>query len=140
VLLTAAIACRPKPAQIPPGADELWVEMDHEERVAHMSQTVVPRMRELFQGYDAEQFSEFGCETCHGSSARQGNYEMPSPELTVLDPRVYFRKHRRETPEWNDFMWEEVELEMAALLGRHRYVFKRQRGLRCRDCHTLKRE
>src|SRR5690606_28321712 len=48
-----------------------WSEMTHEQKAEYMATVVVPRMRPLFQAFDAEEFAEFGCATCHGENARE---------------------------------------------------------------------
>lgn len=89
-----------------------WPEMDESERTAYMASTVLPKMTELFQAYDAETYADFGCETCHTDG---GDYTMPSQDLAG-----YWEEGEFPGPETDDpgvqFMHQEVLPTMAELL------------------------
>ena len=127
--LTATfVACRPavKNAPEPP---EKWKKMSHEQRFVYMTDVVEPHMRDVFQAFDAERYADFSCATCH---REKGPYEMPNPEIFVI-PRSKFREKVYEPhPEEVRFMWEKVEPNMAALLGKRAGFF----SFNCRECHT----
>jgi hypothetical protein len=90
-------------------------------------------MGKTFQGFDAEHYAEFGCVTCHGPGAKDGNFEMPSPALPKLpeDPTPVFQ----EKPEVSKFMSEQVVPQMAKLLGEEPFNPETGKGFGCFDCH-----
>ena len=66
---------QPTPAAEPtPAGDLAWADMDHEQRAQFMKDTVLPKMKELFTGYNPEEFAEMNC-------AR--NYKTPYPAGSV---------------------------------------------------------
>lgn len=133
LLSITAAACRPKPDDIA-GPEKPWEEMSYEARQAYMASQVLPYMKKRFQEHDPERFADFGCPTCHGSGAETGTYEMPNPELPVLDRKNFREEHQKKHPEMVQFMWEHVEIEVATLLGK-----RTGRGsFNCRSCHTTK--
>jgi hypothetical protein len=107
--------------------------MSEEERMAHMTTVVEPRMATLFQQFDAQRFGDFGCRTCHGTGADDGSFAMPNPELPKLDPTLFYREARKEHHAIADFMWKEVEPTMAEVLG----LPRGEKGIDCGSCHIL---
>jgi hypothetical protein len=94
-------------------SDELtWQAMSDSEKSAYMAGVVLPAMRDVFQGYDAERYAEFSCDTCHTSG---GDYSMPSQDLAG-----YWAEGEFPGPDTTDpgakFMHEEVLPKMAELL------------------------
>ena len=132
-LVTAMAGCRGRASQIPPEAVQPWSAMNERERVAHMTNVVQPRMAALFRTFDDQRFAEFGCATCHGPGASNGTFAMPNPALPELNPRFFYRKHRKGQHEMATFMWKEVEPNMAQLLGLRRG----EAGVHCGTCHRL---
>ena len=117
VLVFACLAtagCKFGDVEVPKGAQKQWADMNHDERMAHMSTVVLPKMKALFQGFDPERFADFDCQTCHRDS---GSFKMPNPELPTLVEKGFYRKHRKENPEITRFMWKEVEPAMGEALG-----------------------
>lgn len=138
--LALTTACKPKDPVVPEGASKTWPQMSDAEKGEHMGAVVLPRMKALFQAFDAERFAEFSCDTCHGAGAEDGSFEMPNPALPHLDASGLYKKHRKATPEIADFMWKEVEPEMAEALGLPRYSFTRKSGFGCANCHIVEGE
>ena len=138
--LALVSACKPKDPVVPEGASKAWPQMSEKERGEHMGAVVLPRMKALFQEFDGERFADFSCGTCHGAGAEDGSFEMPNPGLPHLDASGLYKKHRKATPENADFMWKEVEPEMAQLLGLPRYSFVRKSGFGCAECHIVEGE
>src|SRR5690606_27338757 len=99
------------------------------ERLNYMKTVVMPTMKPIFQEFDGEEYGEFGCATCHGSGAKDGNFEMPSAELPALD-----QAEMDEHPEMTKFMMEKVTPKMADLMGEA----PGPEGFGCFDCHTKK--
>lgn len=107
-----------------------WAEMTQEQRGAYMASDVTPAMAAIFQAYDAEEYADFSCATCHGSDADATGYAMPSDihELSVPPPEVYAGPAV-------EFMYTEVVPAMAGLLEMDVYDGAND-GFGCYGCHT----
>lgn len=103
-------------------ASPTWAEMSESEKNAYMATDVVPAMKALFQGYDAEVYAEFSCDTCHTDG---GDYSMPSEDLAG-----YWEEF--PGPDTTDpgakFMHDEVLPKMKELLD--------DDSLSCLACHV----
>lgn len=131
------------PSQAAPAAqgDEsskkvVFRELSLDRKREYMLTVVTPRMRQAFQAVDPERYAKMNCATCHGPSARQGNFKMPNPNLPALDPENGFAKHAQQTPAVLKFMMEKVVPEMANLLGTPAYDAKTHQGFGCFNCHV----
>lgn len=119
-----------------PQEEEAFVPFDertHEQQEQYMKDVVKPEMAKLFQGYNAEEFKEFSCKTCHGSDPKAVDFHMPSPELPQLDSTNNFADHGKAGVE---FMMNEVSPTMAKLLGEEPWSPENQKGFGCFSCHT----
>ena len=123
----------PPPEEAPPGK---WADMNHMQRLGYMKKVVFPKMKAEFAAFDAKEFGEMNCGTCHGKNAKEKNFEMPNPDLPKLSPEGDFKKHRAKTPKILDFMLKKVEPGMAELLSEPMYDPKTQKGFGCFNCHT----
>src|SRR4051812_37318882 len=65
--------------------DVPFAQLDHAQQVAFMKQNVMPVMKPLFQRHDPKAFEKFGCSTCHGEQAKDGEFDMPNGKLPKLD-------------------------------------------------------
>ncbi|HXI57484.1 MAG TPA: hypothetical protein VNO55_15565 [Polyangia bacterium] len=133
----AAPAAPPKLANLP-GMTKTWNDLDAGERKEYMKTRVMPRMSDEFAGFDAK-YAEFTCVTCHGSSAKKGNFKMPNAELPKLpkDPEA-MKKLAAEKPAVAMFMSDMVKPHMADLLGKKPFDPKTKTGMfGCTACHTL---
>lgn len=119
----------PSPAapQTPP-----WSQMSHAQKMVFMKEVVTPRMAESFQAHDPEGFAEFTCATCHGPSAAEGDFHMPTPALPRLGD---FEVAKQEHPKDMAFMMEKVVPQMADLLQEPVFDPKTQKGFGCFECH-----
>ncbi len=115
--LCSALACTTGRETTVAGYDARWDALGTGDKMAHMHAQVEPAMREAFQSFDAERFADFDCQTCHGPGVDDGSYAMPNPALPHLREAGMFKEHRKADPEISKFMWKEVELPMADLLG-----------------------
>lgn len=101
----------------PPAAP--WSEMSHEDREMDMIGRFHPIFGEMFREHDAEEFGDFGCETCHGDDMRERNFEMPNPGLPRIaaagSPR--YAVLEESYPEMMRFMSEDVTPAMQTMLG-----------------------
>jgi hypothetical protein len=142
VLGIAACGSKAKPADTstpPTGAAATavaWADLDATAREAYMKEKVMPQMKEIFVAFDAEEFGEMKCKTCHGPGAEDGSFEMPNPELDKLDfdnMDKLDEKHQK-IAKW---MGEVVTPKMAELLGMPVYDPATQKGFGCLGCHTM---
>jgi mono/diheme cytochrome c family protein len=94
-------------------------------------------MKEAFVAFDAEEFGEMNCKTCHGAGAEDGSFEMPNPELDKLDfdedGSSSTRSTRRSPSGWA--RWSTPK--MAELLGMPVYDPATHKGFGCLGCHTM---
>lgn len=119
----------PGPDDAPPSK---WTDMSHAEQMVYMQEVVTPHMAKLFQEFDAQEFAQFNCGTCHGPSAAQGNFEMPNAALPRLGD---FEVAKQEHPKGMAFMIEKVTPQMAELLHMPAFDPKTQKGFGCFGCH-----
>lgn len=122
---------------VPEGREKPWADMDDDERMQHMAEVVVPRMQAVFQAHDPERFANFGCATCHGSGAANGDFHMPSASLPVLDASNFYKTHRQNEPDMVKLMWKQVEPEMGKALA-VTYGFGGE--VSCGSCHVVENE
>jgi len=97
-----------------------------------MKEVVVPRMTEVLQKLDPKEFEKVTCKTCHGENIKERGFEMPSPDIHVLD----FVKDKVEHDKEMKFMSEQVVPEMARLLGEPQFDPATKTGFGCMGCHT----
>ncbi len=129
------------------GCDEetpaTYTDMDFEQRVAFMTEVVLPEMREVFVEFDAG-FAGMTCATCHGEGASDGSYALPNPRLPRLPATEEAFLKYNEDPEharWSLFMVEEVWPQMADLLDVPVFDPKaRPDGFSCHNCHMVEGE
>ena len=118
-----------------------WKDLPKEQRGKYMATVVVPRMKEVFRAFDPKEFAEFGCKTCHGESAKERGFEMPSPELAALpSTNEGWQELARDEPEYMKFMSQTVKPEMARLLGMKEYDPQNPQpgAFGCDRCHSIK--
>lgn len=135
LLLLGLTACGPRgQTGVPEGWAKPWAELDEDERMQHMAAVVLPAMQEVFQGHDPERFADFGCATCHGGGAAQGEFAMPNAGLPVLDAAKFYKKHRQNDKEMVRLMWKIVEPAMGeALAVTHGFGGT----IECQSCHVV---
>ena len=120
-----------------PSPPEPWETMSHDDRAAWMFAEVMPRMRDRFQGFDAERYAGFGCATCHGPSPEERGFAMPSAALPALYPTGSPEQHQmvREYPEMVRFMFNDVLPTMQTLVGAPDFDEATGEGFSCYACH-----
>ena len=117
-----------------PGAPEIpWGKKNRTQKLEYMGIFVYPKMKGLFQGYSAEEFKSFKCQTCHGQDMEKVDFRMPnalyslSAENTITEATSY-------DPKKTEFMQTKVLPTMAELLGmKHNPTTNRDFG--CFNCH-----
>ena len=127
----AAVASVPAPAKP-------WDQMNHKERLELMKTVVLPNMKTAFQGFDAKDFADFNCTTCHGDRIKKGNFDMPNPALPKLDFKNQLKDETAKHPDAVKFMRETVVPQMTTMLGVAPFDMKTMKGFGCTGCHTTK--
>jgi len=112
-------------------------KLTHDEKMDFMKKQVVPKMKPMFQKFDAKEFANFGCKTCHGKDPAKSKYEMPSKDVPALD--FVALKAGKQKPEVAKWMSEVVKPEMAKLLNEPEYSDTNPKGFGCTHCHTVKK-
>ncbi len=110
-------------------------EMNHDQRIEFMKNTVTPAMAPLFQKHDPEKYKDFGCKTCHGAAAADGQFTMPNETIAVLD----FGDMSKWKPADLEWMGKEIKPAMAKLMGEEEYTEANPKGFGCLECHTMKK-
>lgn len=121
------------------GPSKPWKEMTQGEKKDHMKTVVTPKMATVFQSFNAKEFSQVTCVTCHGPGAKSGKFVMPSPDLPKLSPADSFKKHMTAKPEMTKFMMQKVVPEMASALGVAPYNPETHQGFGCGGCHMIEK-
>jgi len=111
--------------------------MNKDQRLEHMKNVVLPKMKQEFAAFDAKEFGAMNCATCHGAGAKEGSFKMPNPALPKLSMAGGFKKHMDKEPATTKFMMEKVVPSMAGLLDTQPYDPKTNQGLGCAACHTM---
>jgi hypothetical protein len=124
------------PAEAAPASGTPWAEMNKEQRASFMMQVVQPKMKELFQGYDATHFAKFNCSTCHGEGAKNKSFAMPDAAIPKIPATMEgFEKLKAAKPEMVKFMMETVVPEMAKLVNEPIMDPATGKGFGCGECH-----
>jgi hypothetical protein len=136
---TAAPAATPAPAAANvPAPAKPWDAMNHKERLEVMKTAVLPNMKTAFQNFDSKTYADFSCKTCHGVRLKQGNFDMPNPDLPKLDFKNQLKADIDKHPATVKFMHEVVSAQMATMLGVAPFDMKTMKGFGCGSCHTGK--
>jgi hypothetical protein len=119
-------------------AAKSWKDMSHEERLALMKDSVLPKMKAAFQSFDAKDYADFSCKTCHGEGVKKGKFDMPYPGLPKLDAKDGFKKIAAKHPAAMKFMEQTVEPTMADILGLPKWdQATNPTGFGCQNCHLM---
>jgi hypothetical protein len=135
-------ASAPPAEEAIPGAPQEgeWDKWSHDQKLAYMKNTVMPKLGAEFHDFDAKKFAEPRCTLCHGSSAKKGNFKMPNAELPKLDITPDgFKALKEKKPEMVDFMIKKVEHDTARLIGEKPFDPQTKSGFGCLNCHTAKK-
>jgi len=134
---SASAPAAPAPSAAP-GAKN-WDAMSRDERLAVMKTQVMPKMSESFKAVDADHFKDFSCVTCHGKRIKEGNFDMPNPDLPKLNAKDSFKKHMDTKPAITKFMMTKVVPDMAAILGEAPFDPATHKGFGCANCHLFEK-
>jgi len=109
-------------------------DLPKDKKIEIMSKKVVPNVGKDFKDYNAKEFADFGCTTCHGPKKNQDPHQV-LPKLTMSNGG--FEKMKAKKPEMVKFMQEKVAPDMAAALGEKPYDPATKQGFGCGGCHTV---
>ena len=60
------------------GSDFNFDKLSRDDKIKFMKTKVMPTMKPVFQKFDAKEFGNFTCKTCHGKDPQKSKYEMPT--------------------------------------------------------------
>jgi hypothetical protein len=120
-----------------------WKDMTKEQRAKFMKAVVTPKMKELFVAFNAKDYANFNCKTCHGDGVKDRSFKMPNPALEDLPATpAGWGELQKEHPEILKFMGETVKPQMAALLGLEPFDPQNPKPgtFGCQNCHTTEKQ
>ncbi|HEY0709055.1 MAG TPA: hypothetical protein VGG33_19760 [Polyangia bacterium] len=127
----------------PAGSKVAWADMSKGQKTKYMKTVVTPRMKEVFQAFDAKEFKTFNCVTCHGKNPEKRKFKMPGPDVRHLPgtPEAFQAMMAKEPtwPKWVEFMKEKVVPPMAEMLSMTIFDPKNPQagGFGCAACHMI---
>ncbi len=107
--------------------------MSTKDKAAFMKAKVMPAMTKVFQDYDAKEYANFSCKTCHGKEMKP----KPAMALPELNMKAGKMVEAEKKPELAKFMHEKVVPAMAELFGKQPYDPKTNSGFGCAGCHKM---
>jgi hypothetical protein len=129
------------PAAAASGKSEvLWKDKTREQRMDWMGLQVFPKMKGVFTEFDADRFSGFACQTCHGDDMEMVDFKMPTNKLYALPRKDVLKSARDYDAKVTDFMLGTVMPKMAELLDMPPYDSETKSGFGCFGCHPMESE
>ncbi|HKO94533.1 MAG TPA: hypothetical protein VJU61_25440 [Polyangiaceae bacterium] len=126
------------PSAAAAGKTELvWKDKNREQRTDWMATHVFPKMRAAFTEFNADRFSDFTCQTCHGERMEMDDFKMPNPSLYALSRKDTLGEARSYDAKATEFMLKTVLPEMAQLLDTEPYDREKKAGFSCFGCHPV---
>jgi hypothetical protein len=110
-------------------------DLPKDKKIEIMSKKVVPNVGKDFKDFNAKEFGDFGCTTCHGPKKNQDPHQV-LPKLTFSNGG--FDKMKAKHPDMVKFMQEKVLPDMAAALGEKQMDPATKQGFGCGGCHEIK--
>jgi hypothetical protein len=120
-----------------------WANMTFAQKKKYMKTKVLPEMKKAFIAFDAKEFKNMNCGTCHGDGADDGKFKMPNPKLPRLPKPTAqsdFLELQKKKPEAIKFMGTVVKPKMAELLGLPEWSPTVKTGFGCYRCHAKEGE
>ncbi|MEO8177761.1 MAG: hypothetical protein ABI895_02905 [Deltaproteobacteria bacterium] len=129
------------PAAAGSGKSEVqWKDKTREQRMDWMGLQVFPKMKGVFTEFDADRFSGFACQTCHGDDMEMVDFKMPTKKLYGLPRKDVLKSAREYDAKVTDFMLGTVMPKMAELLDMQPYDSETKSGFGCFGCHPMESE
>ncbi len=128
----------PEPEAAPPEPEKpkTWADMDRKQRKRFMGLEVLPKMKSMFQEYNAETYGSFKCQTCHGNDWTDVDFKMPN-DLYPLPADNPIEAAREYDAEITEFMVEKVLPTTAELLGEQYDKTTGKGEFGCHSCHLV---
>jgi hypothetical protein len=123
-------------ASAPPPKKKTWMDFNHDEKMAFMKAEVMPKMAKTWGDFD-KKYAKMDCATCHGSSAKKGQFKMPNAELPKLDHKDNLKAHKGKQKVL-DFMFK-MTPELAGILSLPPFDPASGQGFGCGGCHVMKK-
>jgi hypothetical protein len=118
----------------PSGGPDTWSDsMSTKDKAAFMKAKVMPAMSKVFKDYDAKEYADFSCKTCHGATMKPKPVDA-LPELHLVGGKL---AEFEKKPEISKFMHEKVVPAMAELFGKPPYDPATNSGFGCGGCHKV---
>lgn len=120
-----------------------WASLTFAQKKKYMKTKVLPEMKKAFIAFDAKEFKNMSCGTCHGDGADDGKFKMPNPKLPRLPKPTAqsdFLELQKKKPEAIKFMGTVVKPKMAELLGLPEWSPAVKTGFGCYRCHAKEGE
>lgn len=116
----------------PHDASKPFHELDEDGKMARMTEVVMPKIGEMFRGYDATKYAGFDCGTCHVNHAQHPRDGLPKIKLSGGG----YEALAKEKPELMAFMGQ-LAPAMAQVMGEPPFDPKTGQGFGCGGCHTV---
>lgn len=134
VLALFLSGCYPK-AVGPAGKQLTWTEMRFEQRKAHMSAEVLPRVAVIFGEWRPERFANVDCTLCHRQGLQEGEIQMPTADLPRLSGDLLLGTEFSEHPETTRLKLDRLVPTVSGALGLKPFSIVTRRGFGCYSCH-----
>jgi len=138
VLLTLIfMGCYPKRVgPMGPGGKQLtWVEMNREQRKAHMRRAVLPIAADIFSAWRPERYVRVDCTLCHGRGVQTGNFHMPTSHLPRLSGELLLGSEFQKYPDTTRLKLNRLVPEISRALGLKKFSIITRSGFGCYSCH-----
>ena len=120
----------------PGSPDVAWKDKTFDQKKEFMGVEVFPKMKAAFQGYDANQFRAFKCDTCHGPDPAAKKYKMPTDSIYPLPKDNPVKAAMAYDEKMTKFMVDTIVPEMAKMLQMQPADPKTGLGeFGCMNCH-----
>jgi hypothetical protein len=115
-----------------------WEDLDTEGRREFMNWEVFEPMKALFQDFDATEYADFDCETCHGDNMWAVDFDMPNggPALS-LSGFPFSQSSDPEEAAYGEFMEDDVIDDFVEILDITPFNPQTGEGFGCYGCHEL---
>jgi hypothetical protein len=115
-----------------------WASLDFEGKRALMVEQVMPEMGTAFREFNAEEYAEFTCATCHMENFQEVNFSMPNglAPLNPADIPGLGESSDENVARTAQFMFQTVTPGMVRILGVEPYNMETHQGFGCLSCHA----
>ena len=112
-----------------------WVEMNVEQRKAHMRRVILPQAVTIFRSWRPERYAQVDCTLCHGLDAYAGDFRMPTSYLPRLSGDLLLGTEFAKHPDTTRLKLDRLVPAMADSLGLKNFSIITRSGFGCYSCH-----